>query len=61
MQLSYFLLKMGGRNLDKKHYGIGLAFAKAVSLKHGGYLEISDPPAGGAKVKLCLERVRKCD
>lgn len=56
-----FFTENGGRNLDKKHYGLGLAFAKVVSLKHGGYLEISDPPAGGAKVKLCLERVRKCD
>ncbi|WP_304651917.1 sensor histidine kinase KdpD [uncultured Ligilactobacillus sp.] len=52
-----FFTENGGRNLDRKNYGIGLAFAKAVSLKHGGYLKISDPPAGGAKVKLCIEKI----
>lgn len=38
------------------HYGIGLAFAKAVSLKYGGSLTLSDPLIGGAKVSFKIKK-----
>ncbi|GAB2025327.1 HAMP domain-containing sensor histidine kinase [Lactovum odontotermitis] len=37
-----------------KHYGVGLSFAQAVALKHGGALLLENPEMGGAKVTLTV-------
>lgn len=41
-----------------KHYGVGLSFAQAVALKHGGALLLENPELGGAMVTLTVLRIK---
>lgn len=53
-----FFTENGSRNCNKKHYGLGLAFAKTVSFKHKGTLLLLNPPSGGAKVIFKIKLIK---
>jgi signal transduction histidine kinase len=51
-----FVRRDEGRSRDNGGAGLGLAVASDVAVAHGGRLEISDSPLGGARVSLILPR-----